>query len=119
GLRHARQPGGAGRGRGVGAALMIDEFIVAACAPAGNHPSGTPDEADAILAAHPEIADAGIRTAAILGDAAGVERLLAQDGGRATLRGGPYRWDPLTHLCFSRYLRLRGSDGGFVRAAEA
>jgi hypothetical protein len=33
------------------------------------------------------------------------------------VRGGPYVWDALTYLCFSRHLRLRGSDR-FVRAAE-
>src|SRR5262249_45375326 len=32
--------------------------------------------------------------------------------------GGPRGWDPLTYLCFSRYLRLDPSrPGGFVRSA--
>jgi hypothetical protein len=56
--------------------------------------------------------------AAVLGDDAEVERLLAADPGRATAAGGPYGWDALTYLCFSRYLRLRPS-AGFVRAARA
>src|SRR2546426_1362991 len=35
-------------------------------------------------------------------------------------RGGPHGWDALTHLCFSRYLRLdRARSDGFVRAAKA
>src|SRR5262249_7950453 len=97
---------------------VTDEFIVAASAPRSAHPTGTLDDADAILASHPEVADADIYTAAILGDHVGVQRLIAQEGGRATAKGGPYEWDALTYLCFSRYLRLRGSDG-FVRAAEA
>jgi hypothetical protein len=97
--------------------VTVDEFIVAACAPPGAHPTGTLEAADAILAARPEIAHAGIAPAAILGDPDTVRRLLAEDAGRATARGGPYGWDALTHLCFSRYLRLRGSDA-FVRAAE-
>ncbi len=82
------------------------------------HPTGTLDEAEAILASHPEVAATDIYTVAILGDHMGVQRLLAEDRGRGTAKGGPYGWDALTYLCFSRYLRLRGSDG-FVRAAEA
>jgi ankyrin repeat protein len=97
---------------------MRDEFTVAASAPRSAHPTGTLDDADAILAAHPEIATSDIYAAAILGDPDGLQRLLAEDGARATEPGGAYDWDALTYLCFSRYLRLRGSDR-FVRAAEA
>ena len=97
---------------------MTDEFIVAACVPRSAHASGTLEDAEAILAAHPEVALVDIYAAAILGDPPTVRRLLTDDGGRARARGGPYGWDVLTYLCFSRYLRLRGSDG-FVRAAEA
>jgi ankyrin repeat protein len=97
---------------------MIDEFIVAACAPRDNHTAGTLADADAILSAHPEIADGGVYPAAVLGDDERVRRLVAEDPARAVLSGGPYGWDALIYLCFSRYLRLRGSDG-FVRAAAA
>jgi ankyrin repeat protein len=96
---------------------MADQFIVAASAPRNAHPTGTLDEAEAILASHPEVAATDIYTVAILGDDTGVRGLLTEDRGRATAKGGPYGWDPLTYLCFSRYLRLRGSDG-FVHAAE-
>ena len=95
-----------------------DEFIVAACVPRSAHALGTLEEAEAILAAQPEVALVDVYAAAILGDSDAVRRLFAEDGGRATARGGPYGWDALTYLCFSRYLRLRSSDG-FVRAAEA
>ena len=38
----------------------------------------------------------------------------------ATAKGGPHGWDALTHLCFSKYLRLdRARSDGFVRAAKA
>lgn len=96
---------------------MTDEFIVAASAPRSAHPTGTLHDADAILAAHPEVASSDIYTAAIVGDRDGVQRLLDGDRVRASARGGPYVWDALTYLCFSRYLRLRGSDA-FVRTAE-
>jgi ankyrin repeat protein len=97
---------------------VTDEFIVAASAPRSAHPTGTLDDADAILASHPGVAAADIFTVAILGDHASVQRLLGQKRELATAKGGPYGWDALTYLCFSRYLRLRPSDG-FVRAAEA
>jgi Ankyrin repeats (many copies) len=95
---------------------VIDEFILAACVPRAAHASGTLAAADAILAAHPEVAGGGIAPAALLGDADGVQRTLAE-GASATAPSGPNGWDALTYLCFSQYLRLRGSDG-FVRAAE-
>jgi len=92
---------------------VTDRFIVAASAPRDAHASGTLEEADALRPAEPDI-----YAAAILGDAPRVRELLAGDPSLATARGGPYEWDALTYLCFSRYLRLRGSDE-FVRAAEA
>ena len=83
-------------------------FIRAACVPVDGswHASGTLDEAQAILASHPVVSRSSIHVAAILADDAGVHRFLALDFGAATAPGGPYGWDPLTHLCFSRYLRL-------------
>src|SRR5215470_12261906 len=81
---------------------------------------GPLDPAEAILAAHPEIASSDIHTAAILGDDAAVRRFLAHDPASATAKGGPRGWDALTHLCFSKYLRLdRARSDGFVRAATA
>ncbi len=99
----------------------LDAFIEAACVPRGEaHRSGTLDQAQAMLIRHPEIAGGSIHAAAILGDPAGVHRFLELDTSPATSPGGPYGWDPLTCLCFSRYLRLdRARSGGFVRAAEA
>jgi ankyrin repeat protein len=99
----------------------IAAFIEAACVPLdASHVSGTLERAEAIMAAHPEVASANIHTAAILGDDAAVRRFLALDAGNATAKGGPHGWNALTHLCFSRYLRLdRSRSDGFVRAATA
>ncbi|OLC27514.1 MAG: ankryin [Acidobacteria bacterium 13_1_40CM_56_16] len=96
-------------------------FIEAACVPRDSgHASGTLELAEAILAAHPGVASSDVHTAAILGDEAGVRRFLALDRRNATAKTGPYGWDALTHLCFSRYLRLdRGRSEGFVRSAKA
>jgi Ankyrin repeats (many copies) len=96
---------------------VMEEFIVAACAQRSAHASGTLEAAEAIRAADPGAIDGDVYAAAILGDASGVRRALADDPGLATARGGPYGWDALTYLCFSRYLRLRPAPG-FVRAAE-
>ncbi len=99
----------------------VAAFIEAACVPLNAwHSSGTLEQAEAILAAHPEVASRDIHTAAILGDEAAVRRFLALDNGNATVKGGPRGWDALTHLCFSKYLRLDHSRAdGFVRAATA
>jgi hypothetical protein len=96
-------------------------FIKAACVPLDSwHASGTLERAEAILAAHPEVKAASIHTAAVLGDDAAVRRFLGLDPAAAAAKGGPYNWDALTHLCFSRYLRLEPARSvGFVRAATA
>lgn len=98
----------------------VGAFIEAACAPLDSgHASGTLERAEAILSAHPEVANATIHTAAILGDAAAVRRFLELDPQNATAKSGPHAWDALTHLCFSRYLRLDHTrSDGFVQAAE-
>jgi ankyrin repeat protein len=81
---------------------------------------GPLDRAQAILDAHPEIARSTIHTAAILGDAAAVQRFLELNPGNASAKGGPQNWDALTHLCFSKYLRLdRARSDGFMKAARA
>jgi ankyrin repeat protein len=99
----------------------VAAFIVAACVPRdSSHSSGTLERAQAILAAHPAVANANIHTAAILGDPSGVRRFLTLDARNATAKGGPHGWDALTHLCFSKYLRLdRARSDGFVAAARA
>jgi ankyrin repeat protein len=100
---------------------LHDAFVEAACVPlADRHGAGTLEEAEAILTVHPGLAGSSIHVAAIRGDAAGVAGELARDPAAATATGGPHAWDPLTHLCFSRYLRLDpGRSAGFVRAATA
>ena len=103
------------------AGAIVARFIEAACVPmAETHASGTLERADEILAAHPAIATDSIHAAAILGDDTAVRRFLAGDPRVATAAGGPRGWDPLTHLCFSRYLAREGVHSeGFVRAATA
>src|SRR5437764_13006789 len=81
---------------------------------------GSLDQAEAIRAAHPELARRSIHAAAILGEDAAVRAFLALDPANATAKGGPHGWDALTHLCFSKYLRLEPARSeGLVRAATA
>ena len=97
-------------------------FLRAATVPLDGswHGAGTLADADALLVAHPGLATGSLYAAAVLGDDAGVAQLLAADLARATAPGGPHGWDPLTYLCFSRYLRLDPARGdAFVRAARA
>lgn len=94
-------------------------FIEAACAPRHGHRSGTIEEAEMILARYPHIAASSIYAAAILADEATVGGFLARDPSSATAKGGPLGWDALTHLCFSRYLRLdRTRSEAFVNTAR-
>jgi hypothetical protein len=81
---------------------------------------GSLDRAKEILAAHPEVASSDIHTAALLGDHQAVARFLAVNPANATAKGGPHNWDALTHLCFSKFLRLDpGRTEGFLMAATA
>ena len=81
---------------------------------------GSLERAHEILAAHPEVASSDIHTAAVLGDHDAVGRFLSADAANATAKGGPRNWDALTHLCFSRFLRLEPArTEGFLKAATA
>jgi hypothetical protein len=98
----------------------VKAFITAASVPRGDwHASGTLEEAEAIRARSPHVAHANIFTAAVLGDDAAMHNFLANNPASATATGGPFDWDPLLYLCFSRYLRLDPSQSeGFTRTAR-
>ncbi|MGB9031791.1 MAG: ankyrin repeat domain-containing protein, partial [Acidobacteriaceae bacterium] len=99
----------------------VNTFIEVAVVPRhGWHASGTLEHAELILARYPHLATANIYTAAILADEATVRKFLAQDSTLATATGGPYQWDALTYLAFSRYLRLdKSRSDAFVPTARA
>ncbi|OAI57197.1 ankryin [Acidobacteria bacterium SCGC AG-212-P17] len=81
---------------------------------------GTLDAAEAILAAHPEIAQSNIHVAAILGDDAAVRRFISADPRNVTKKEAPYDGDVLVYLCLSKYLRLdKTRSEAFMRAATA
>jgi ankyrin repeat protein len=81
---------------------------------------GPLEPAEAILAAHPEVARASIHTAAVLGDDATVQAFLANDPASVTVKSPPYGGDALNYLGLSKYLRLdRSRTEAFLRAARA
>jgi hypothetical protein len=57
-----------------------------------------------LLDADPALARTSIYTAAAVGDAPAARELLADDPARATAQGGPYAWEPLLYLTYSRLL---------------
>jgi ankyrin repeat protein len=99
----------------------VATFIEAACIPRhSGHATGDLEHAEIILSRYPQVATASIYTAAILADEPTVLSFITQDPASATAKGGLYGWDALTHLCFSRYLRLDPArSAAFVRTAQA
>jgi ankyrin repeat protein len=98
----------------------VSRFIEAACSPQHGHGSGSLEEAEMVLARCPQVAASSIWTASILADEGAVRAFIARDASSATAKGGPLGWDALTHLCFSRYLRLdRARSDAFVGTARA
>lgn len=73
-----------------------------------------------LLAALPSDEVMPLHMAAALGDVDAVRRQLAGDPGAATRLGGPFRWDPLTHLAYSVFLGAPDRpDRDHVAAARA
>lgn len=99
----------------------VSAFLEVACVPRHtSHASGSLDDAEMILSRYPEVGTSTIHAAATLGDEAAVRGFLARDPRAATAKVPPHGWDALTHLCFSRYLRLDPARSErFVRTARA
>jgi ankyrin repeat protein len=98
----------------------VTAFFEAACVPLDgtSHAADGREQADAILRANPDKIGRDLFTAAILGDHETVVDILSTDRARAAECGGLYDWDPLTYLCFSRYLRDPARAEAFVRTAR-
>ena len=81
---------------------------------------GSLDEAEQMLASHPEIATCDIHTASITGDVQAVKQFLAEDPKNATAVSEPYGANALVHLCFSKYLQNnKDKNPDFIAAATA
>lgn len=85
----------------------------------GWHGSGTLQQAELVRSRYPEVATGSVYAAVVLADEAALRAFLAKDSSLAAAPGGPQGWDPLTYLCFSRYLRLDPSrSDAFVACAR-
>ena len=97
----------------VGGELVDDEaraaeFLRLACLNYGADNPARWQEAERLLAEHPQLVGASIFTAAAVGDVAVAEEILDRDPSAASSEGGPFDWPPLLYLTYSR---LEGRDG--------
>ncbi|HUR48581.1 MAG TPA: ankyrin repeat domain-containing protein [Acidimicrobiales bacterium] len=79
-----------------------DEFLRLACLTYGGDDLERHRQAQAMLAAKPELNERGIHAAAAAGNLEVVERLIAADPACVNALGGPFDWEPLLYLCYSR-----------------
>lgn len=81
---------------------------------------GSLDEAEQLLASHPDLATIDIYTAAVTGNVTAVREFLAEDPASATAVSEPYGSNALVYLCLSKYLRLdKKRNADFKQAATA
>ena len=95
----------------------VDRLIRLACLDYGRWSPPDLTEARGLLSREPDLAAASIHAAAAVGDVAAVRRFLAGDAALANAPGGPHRWPPLLHACYSR-LEPEG-DRSTLEAARA
>ncbi len=81
---------------------LADEFLRLACLNCGDDDPARWARARELLDANQWLAAANIYTAAAVGDVGTARELLAADPGRARAQGGPYAWEPLLYLAYSR-----------------
>lgn len=79
-----------------------DELLRLGCVRYGGDSRADHARAAALLAEHPELSGASLHTAAATGGEAAARAFLADDPAAATRPGGPFGWDPLLYLAYSR-----------------
>jgi hypothetical protein len=83
-------------------AARADQFLRLACLFYSGEGRHRRQRARDLLAAHPGIATASVHTMAAVGEVAALRRLLAEDPSEARRSGGPFDWEPLCYLAYSR-----------------
>jgi hypothetical protein len=81
---------------------LAEEFLRLACLNYGNDDPARRTRAAELLNANPELASASIYTAAAVGDVGATRSFLEGDRSCASAQGGPYDWEPLLYLAYSR-----------------
>jgi ankyrin repeat protein len=92
------------------------EFLRLACLVYGGDDRSRPAQAADMLRREPSLAGRSIHTAAAVGGAAAAAAMLARDGSLATAPGGPFGWEPLLYLAYSRVV---SDDPGHSAVAVA
>ncbi len=89
---------------GTGPALsqLGDDFARLACLIYDGYDPSRIQQAEALLARHPEVATASLAAAAAAGELGYVSARLRDDPGLARQLTGPFRWEPLLYACYSR-----------------
>jgi RimJ/RimL family protein N-acetyltransferase len=105
----------------VGGALMderavVDEFLRLACLTYGDDDPERLRRAESMLREHDWLARASIHTVAASSAVDAARGLLAHDPGQASRVGGPFGWEPLLYLTYSRV--LPGSRRSAVQVAR-
>ncbi|MEO1222808.1 MAG: ankyrin repeat domain-containing protein [Pseudomonadota bacterium] len=78
--------------------FAIDDFLRAAT-------GRRLDLAKTMLKRRPDLANANLQAAAVLGDVPALQRFLAEDPAAAVRPDGPHNWPPLMYLCWSAFLK--------------
>jgi ankyrin repeat protein len=101
--RYSRSPAAQPVGEPIsGDHALVDEFLRLACLNYGNDDAARWAQARELLTSDPELATATIHTIAAVGEAAAARELLGRDPEAANRQGGPYGWEPLLYLTYSR-----------------
>ncbi len=79
-----------------------DEFLRLACLTYGADHDARPREALALLAEHPQIALHSLYAMAAVGDHLGAATLIDADPTAVNRQGGPFGWEPMLYLTYSR-----------------
>jgi ankyrin repeat protein len=79
-----------------------DEFLRLACLNYGDDEPERVEEAHRMLVTSPELSRTTIHTAAAAGDVGATRAMLVRDPSLAGVRGGPFEWEPLLYLAYSR-----------------
>ena len=96
------------------AADPADELLRLACLVYGGDDLARPARAAEMLRSDPSLGSRSIHTAAAVGDTAATAGMLAADRSLATAPGGPFGWEPLLYVAYSR-LQARDSHVAVAR----
>ena len=91
--------------------VVIDEFLRLACLNYGDDDPDRFRRAQALLGQHDWLERASIHTIAATGEVDAARELLDRDPSHASLVGGPFRWEPLLYLTYSRVPLGPGRSG--------